>query len=154
MNGRKRFRSIDTWKRKRMKQLKDSGKEYKSCYTNKDVRERVIGPPCTCKQACFDKIGGMQNVSKIFISFWNIGEYNKQTAYLQKFISRKEVSRSRVKDKIGRRKNTLKYSVMVNDVEYKVCKIAFMSIHGVSKKRLSFAIKQISTICFVIVDIN
>ena len=52
---RKRPRRPETWKRAAAKAKRARGEEYVSPSTGKTVTARKTGPPCSCKQKCFDR---------------------------------------------------------------------------------------------------
>ena len=95
--GRIRTSKPETWANNVRKRLRNSGQSYKT-RRNKDVPSRKIGNPCTCKMKCFNRVG-LIGVKTIFQAYWNTGDYNLQTAYLQKMINQKPIKRKRTKKK-------------------------------------------------------
>jgi len=129
---RKRKRDPQTWERNVTKTKRNLGQAYTSYWTKKDVPKREIGEPCKC--GCFDKLG-YEKINEIFNSFWNIGNYDKQNAYLGGLVKEKEIKRPTVKGRVSRKTRTLSYNIEYCHVDYAVCRAAFLSIHRVSEKK-------------------
>ena len=132
-SGRKRIAMKDRWGSEVSKKKRNLGESYVSYRTKKEMPARQVGP--RCKDGCFDKIGD-EKVNEIFSAFWNIGIYDMQNQYLQSLIKSVEVKRRSISEEESRRKHTFHYTVQVDGVERRVCKQAFISIHGISKKKL------------------
>ena len=49
----------------------------------KICEKKKLGPPCTCKEKCFLKIG-LDSCEKIFKNFWKLGDHALQNAYIGK----------------------------------------------------------------------
>jgi len=58
----------EKWKRNVRKGKRDGGEQYVS-EGGALVAARKIGPECSCKNACFDKVG-KDNVESIFNAYW------------------------------------------------------------------------------------
>lgn len=43
--------------------------------------KKKLGPPCTCKEKCYIKIG-TEACEKIFQNFWKLGDHSLQNAYI------------------------------------------------------------------------
>ena len=98
-NSRKRSRNPSLWKRNLQKAKRTAGMSY-STPTGCIVAAKTVGPPCTCKMKCFDKIG--QESEDIFSSFRKMSTKNEQDAYLFSLISYKEPQRHRLRKTTGR----------------------------------------------------
>ncbi|CAH1988059.1 unnamed protein product [Acanthoscelides obtectus] len=108
---------------------------------------RVLGPPCQCKKNCRQLLQGTE--SSIFNSFWDLNTYDKQNTYLFstiKVIPKKRSYKKETKRQESARKVMNQYFVKVNVVDVQICKIEFLSVHGLqnSSKRLKFIARQIS----------
>ena len=66
--------------------------------------------PCGCKQKCFEKIGDVQR-KKLFDSFWGVGNFDVQNAYLVGCVKITEVRRRYSSRNNSRRQYTREYSV-------------------------------------------
>ena len=82
--GRKRTRNEASWKKNSVKVLHDAGQEYVSRSTGKLVPARSVGP--SCGDCCFGKLG-KDVVDALFSGYWGLGDYDKQTAYIQSLVS-------------------------------------------------------------------
>ncbi|KAK4318275.1 hypothetical protein Pmani_010685 [Petrolisthes manimaculis] len=92
--SRKRSRDERKWKKTVAKEKRNSGKQYTSAYTGKEVAERKVGTPCGCRMGCFDLVG-QANIEVIFNDFWKSGKWDIQTAYIKKHTTSKSVKRRR-----------------------------------------------------------
>ena len=129
-------------KKKEAKRKRDSGEAYVSRTTKKMVPAKQVGKPCGCPLNCFEKVG-LENVQTIFQNFWELGDHNAQTCCINRRISISDIKRKRIsKDKTSRRSKTVNYNVLVEGKSIQVCLKAFLSIHGISEKRLRIAIKK------------
>lgn len=122
-------------KRKSYGRLKDVGKKLRA-------QSHEQGNPCNCKMKCFENIMGNER-SKIIIDFNSLACWDRQTIHLAGLISVFEISRRRPRqneNEASFRQKTFKYKVRVfkndNLEEVYVCQKAFLSLHGISKKRL------------------
>lgn len=137
--SRKRKRDPQTWERNVTKTKRNLGQSYTSYWTKKDVPKREIGEPCKC--GCFEKLG-YEKINDIFNSFWSIGNYDKQNAYLGGLVKEKEIKRPTVKGHVSRKTRTLSYNIEYCHADYAVCRAAFLSIHGVSEKRVRNVLRK------------
>ena len=115
------------------KMLKNRGEKYESAKSKKVNAPKKIGPPCKCKNKCFEKVGE-DGVKCIFDAFWEIGDYNAQNAYLASRMQinkpKRKYTKKEVSDAIR-----YEYTVKYNSDEFVLCRNAFYSIHGISAKR-------------------
>lgn len=113
----------------------------------KEVPEREIGPPCTCRRKCRDSLEGKE--IHIFNAFWDLGDYNKQNIYLfsqMKSIPKKRTYPKKTKRNHSSRKISLQYFLKVNGIDINVCKQEFLAVHGLqhSKRRIELLYNQLS----------
>lgn len=139
--GRKRVRNPEAHKRAIAKAARNKGEAYVST-SNKAVAKRVIGTPC--KDGCFGKVT-QPGVQSIFSSFWSIGDYNMQNAYIQKQVVLMDVQRSRLVDDAKKRSHSRAYHVTYNGVNTKVCMPGFMAMHAITKRRIDSALRKVSS---------
>lgn len=101
-----------------------------------------IGERCNCKKNCTDLLTNAEK-SRLISNFNLLKDWNEQSCHLTGLISVDNVQRRRPRrDEIVAtlRDNTFHYKVRImrdNTVtELSVCQKAFISLHGISKKRL------------------
>lgn len=139
---RKRKRKLS--KQNRTKLLKDSGESYKK-YRGKgnEVPKREVGSPCTCKAKCFEKLTAEERTT-ICSKFWNLQSYNIQNAYLYGCMGKTSIKR-KTKKRDTRRTSTIDYSVQLSDKSLKLCKNAFISLHGIGRGRVEYIVSKFKT---------
>lgn len=95
------------------KVARSRGEDCTSYATKQQVPEYKVGSPCKC--GGFEKIG-IDHIQDIFDKFWGIGNYDHQTAYLNKLVHSVDIQRSGAGDCESRTKqgHTGNYSVMNN----------------------------------------
>lgn len=135
-----RQRNIEEYSRNKRKTRRNLGQNYKSDSTNKIIEAREIGPPCTCKNKCREKLE--ECYTEIFQTFWDLGSYNLQNSYLYGCIQvqpKKRSYRKKQKKQESSRKCTARYMVNVNGRNTKICKTEFINVHGLqlSKGRIN-----------------
>ena len=135
---RKRSRNEAEWEKNVAKRRRNLGLAYTSHTTKKAVSGRTIGQACKCSKKCFD-IVGYENIQQLFKDFWDTGDWDMQTAYLQKQTSISAVKRRRTNNPETQRDHTRVYYVTVVGQPVQVCKEAFASIHGIGRARLDRA---------------
>ena len=97
----------------------------------------TAGPPCNCVYNCYN-IVGKDHIKIIFDNYNELGSHSLQTAYISGCI--KESNRG------GRKRSRLFcYTVKINDKEIKVCRKAFVNMHGVTFKRIRNVIEKITS---------
>lgn len=133
-------------KRKRKRNL---GQEYITVKSRKTVKPRELGPPCKCRNNCRQKLNNSHE--SIFTNFWDLGSYDLQNSYLFGAIRVEKKKRS-YKKKHKRQESSRHFSAQytLNNVdgrEVKVCKIEFMSVHGLqnSRGRIDHIVKMKTT---------
>lgn len=96
--------------------------------------------PCGCALRCYDRVERAQR-QKLFDGFWKMGNFDVQNAYLcgcVKVINKKKHYTSK---ETSRRQFSRVYYINSSGVSERICKTAFLRIHGVSNGRLDRAIK-------------
>ena len=91
---RKRSRRPKTWQRAAAKAKRARGEEYVSPSTGKTVAARSTGPPCSCKQKCFDRFTDREKAS-VVRSFYALENKELQDAHLFGLIHASSVQRGR-----------------------------------------------------------
>lgn len=125
-----------SWKRNLKKKSIAEGRAYID-WKGKPVGPRKVGPDCRCKKfKCFDKISEEKR-NIILQKFNKIGDRDLQNTYLAGLISTGSVNRSRPRSDVRQRRGcSHTYKIKVGKETNRVCKAAFASIHGISKKRV------------------
>ena len=140
--GRTRVCLPDTWKANVAKTKRNHGLSYTSLHTKGDIPSRNVLNPCNCKDRVFEKVG-RENIDEIFASFWAIGKYNEQNTYLQSLTCEVDPKRKRKKKVEGSRSRTAyRFHVKIHNKKFKVCKMAFISIHGLGAGRINWLFKK------------
>lgn len=126
-----------------------SSRKRKSYGRSSDVMKKMrlctheIGPDCECKRLkCFQVIS-KDNAKKIIKGFNELSSYNEQSLYLTGLITLHNVKNRRPRKNEHDAKlheNVFTYKVRICDnnlvKEIPVCYKAFLSLHGVSAKRI------------------
>lgn len=133
---RKRQKNVEEWQRVAAKRKRNKGEAYVTARTKQQVPARTIGQSCAC--GCFNTLG-MDKVKVIFDTFWALGDFNQQNAYLAKVVTAEDVKRCRIKDRPSRVLRRKQYTVIYDNVVHNVCPKAFYSIHGITEKRVRTA---------------
>ena len=141
---RKRPRNEVKWKRNIAKKRRNHGLDYVSVKNGKNIHARQVGLPCSCTKKCFDLVGE-ENIHHIFSDYWESGDWNTQTAYLQKQTTTVPVKRRRTHKEENRHVCARFYHVTVEGIPITVCKDAFASIHGISKSRIDRSLGKVTT---------
>ncbi|XP_047521302.1 uncharacterized protein LOC125060441 [Pieris napi] len=149
--GNIRKRHFNEWIDTKRKNLRNMGKEYMS-RNGKIQAKRKMGPPCQCRKKCFDKLSEGKR-QKIFKSFWNLGNREKQWMFIASLV-KKQNKRRVYTDTTSRRKYTLKYSLPVDHGEdnyVDVCKKHFLSTISVSDQVINKALEKMATTTGVLI---
>ena len=101
------------------------------------IPAKKVGEPCTCRKKCFDKFTP-EVINEVLKKFWENGEYDIQNMYFCSVIERKKTQNE---EKLGvvntsRVKNNNKYCIKYDGKTTYVCKMAFISIHGINEGRI------------------
>lgn len=134
-----------------------STKKKKSFGRMRDVMKKMrattfeSGENCKCKiLKCFQKVS-YESSTRLLLEFNKLGDWNKQTAYLAGLISVVPIQRRYAKDveNANLRDCAFKYRVRVEEdnefVDLEVCRKAFLSIHGITKRRLATIQESLKT---------
>ena len=89
-----------------------------------------IGNPCTGARKCFDRVG-MTAIRENFHEFYNLGNRAHQTNLLSNAIRKKDIKRKRSAPEKDPQ-NLYNFIVKDHDIEHDVCRIAFISVYGIS----------------------
>lgn len=121
--------------RKKNQQLRNHGEAYKT-YRGKgrQIDKKTEGPYCNCRNKCFVILSDLDR-KRIFKNFWSMENHNVQNSYLFGCLSSSKVKRKTKKDLPSRRNFTIQYSVISSGEQNKICKNAFLSIHGLQNNR-------------------
>ena len=140
-SGRKRAAQPEKWGKTIAKRRRNLGLAYTSYATKKEMAARKVGTRCTCSKDCFTVLGREQ-IDGIFDAFWKIGNYDSQNQYLQSLIREEKPKRKRTTAEVSRRIRTCHYFVKVAYRDVEVCRHAFLSIHGITTKKLSILMQK------------
>lgn len=94
-----RVNNRSLWKRNKNKSRRNAGKKYANARGH-TVEGRTIGSPCECPKKSSELLNGSEG--EIFKSFWDMGDYNLQNAYLFGLIKcTRPLRRYKKKNKTG-----------------------------------------------------
>lgn len=145
VRSRKRLRDTSKWKLNVAIQRKNLGKDYVSRHSGRRMEGASIGPPCS--DECFRKVT-MPVIKQLFQEFWDLGNYGKQSAYIQKIVHVLPVKRNRktkTPDAPGvKRDTTLHYTVVYKNTVFSVCRAGFLAIFGLKRRRVENAVKRVT----------
>ena len=97
--------------------------------------------PCGCKMKCYNQLS-VDDRKKLYDGFWASGSFDVQNAYLCGCVRSVEVARRYTsKQNDSRRQCTRVYYVEKGSLSVKICKKAFLKIHGISNGRLDRALR-------------
>ncbi|CAH2002700.1 unnamed protein product [Acanthoscelides obtectus] len=129
----RRDENYEQVKRKRRRNL---GQEYSTVKSKKLVKPRELGSPCRCQKNCRDKLSNSHE--NIFSKFWDLGSYDLQNSYLFgaiRVLKKKRSYKKKQKRQESSRQFTAQYIVNVDGRDVRVCKVEFMSVHGLQNCR-------------------
>ncbi|XP_066138929.1 spermatogenesis-associated protein 31H1-like [Euwallacea fornicatus] len=93
-----------------------------------------VGSPCSCRRRCFDQFSYLE-INRLLEMAQGQTDTKDKFEYLSSLMEAKSVKRLRPKTGGGRRRTVAcTYSVKLDDKKYTVCKKAFCSLNGVSKR--------------------
>ena len=95
--------------------------------------------PCGCTLKCYDRIQESQRQA-IFDGFWQISNFDVQNAYLCGCVKIMNIKKRYTSTK-SRRDFSRVYYINNGGVSDKICKTAFLRIHGISNGRLDRVLK-------------
>ena len=139
-NGRSVKLNVERWESSIAKSKRNKGEAYVS-YRSKKAKEglKKLGPQCT--DGCFEKVT-LPKVHDILNAFWELGDYNRQNAYIAGCISEEKFKRKYTKKQTSQRETKTVFKVMHSGVSYSVCRKGFMAMHGVSRDRVELVQKK------------
>lgn len=116
-----------------------SVKERKMVKEEQLKQNHAVKNPCeNCKKKCVDRINLEQRVS-INLQFWN-SLWSERRLFILNSCKRYEVQRRTKTADSYTKKNTFKYFLKdVNDVEYEVCKVFFLTTLGYKKPTIELS---------------
>lgn len=127
--------SSNSRKRKSFGRLSEASKKLKTM-------SHELGEDCSCKKMCSREFSSSEKL-KIISNFNQLKDWNEQSSHLTGLISTGNIQRRRPRkdeSEANLRDYTFHYKVRVirNDsmIEVPVCQKAFLSLHGITKKRL------------------
>ena len=140
-----RKRSVRTrcWKRHLTKQARQSGKEYVNRAGRVVPRKEACteGSLCTCRRKCSDKVT-LEQRTKIFDAFYMLDE-NGKNVYMFGCMKAKQ-PKLMVCGAKRHRTVSFWYTVTVDNSDVRVCRRAFMSLHGVTSSKVAHVGSQLS----------
>ena len=143
--SRKKVRRPEMWAQNISKKLRNTGQAYVSRGTKQQVVTRAVGEPC--HDGCFMKVT-RPVIDLLFKEFWDIGDFDLQTFYIQKLVQKAEVKRrQKLRDPASPgplRSYSLQYTVVYQNTVYQVCRQGFLSVFGLSRRRVDTALKKAS----------
>jgi hypothetical protein len=139
--SRKRMRIIAEWKDNKREVLRAQGQEYvkrKGKVVQKKVR--IENEPCCSSEWCGNNTTTDEEKESIFSEYYNLGDFNSQTAYLfgliKKFLCNLCKQIYRLHEDTSRCTMSLQYYVRhpIGGSKIRMCKTAFCNIFGISAK--------------------
>lgn len=129
------------WKQNLRKRNRQLGKEYVSV-AGKSVRARTcLYKNCNlCPRKCNQHFS-REECELLFKSFLDIGDLHNQRQYISSLIKIVETERTRCKT-LSRRQSTMKYYLVKNNIEVKVCREFFRKTFNVSETFLRTVISK------------
>lgn len=131
----------EQWKKNIRKKMKNLGKSY-TTQNGKKVGAKVFKSinQC-CYQQCFMNLS-LKDQENIFTSFWNMGNWNKQTKFIWEHTEIKNKARKTL-DRSSRRVHTRHFFLPdCSGNKVKVCKSVFLSLLQISNGRLSYSLSK------------
>lgn len=84
----------------------------------------------------------------MFAEFWAIGDYDLQNSYIQKIVCKMEVKRWHRPTDLAAHAPAhtcnLQYAVCYQNTVYSVCKLGFLSMFGLKRRRVENAVRKVS----------
>lgn len=143
IKSRKRGRDPSLHKQNKAKHGRNSGQMYVT-KKGKIICEKTFRDTlCSCKMKCNDTITALQRKS-LFESFWEIGDFRRQNAYICGLIQQNEIKQRRPRKEGGlMRSSSNKYILKSNNgLSVVVCKKYFLNTFCVSEGRVTRALKK------------
>ncbi|CAH0564506.1 unnamed protein product [Brassicogethes aeneus] len=125
-----------SYQRVKSKRRRNLGQEYLSVKSKNVIKARELGPPCHCKNMCREKLDNTHEA--IFNKFWDLGSFDLQNSYLFGCIrihkNKRSYKKKQKRQEFSRTFNA-EYTVNINGKDVQICKVEFMSIHGIQNSR-------------------
>lgn len=98
--------------------------------------KRQVKPACesTCHMKCFSKFTSEQRLS-VHKAFWSLNDAEKRKFY-NEHLSKKSIVRRKQGEIIRKHNYTVKYSLTIDDMRVKVCRIMFINTLDISVHRI------------------
>lgn len=131
---RKRQSDIASRIKEKRSRQKNAGQQYINSSGVLHIA-KTVGPDCNCKRKCFELVKE-EHRDNICKSFWNLGNFNSQNAYLYGNINSYNPLRRYTASAESRRQTSFSYHVTNADgTTARVCKQSFLSFHGLHQNR-------------------
>ncbi|XP_042879155.1 uncharacterized protein LOC122257733 isoform X2 [Penaeus japonicus] len=131
------------------KSRRNRGESYINAAGKLVEAKKYVDKDCECKNKCLSKLGSVTDRENIFKSFWDIGDFSKQNAYLtENVILVPNVKRKQtqpLEEKNGKTVSRLYYVRLSNcSKQTRICKTMFLRLHGVSNGRLDRILQAVN----------
>ena len=133
--SRKRKRNEEDWLANKAKRQRNLGQEYISKNTKKTVPKRELGPPCNCKNKCYEKVG-IDIINTVHQQYWSCGDPNIQASFIQNHSEQQDKKRRYTQNEETLRSGNWTYHVSVEGNKTVICQQAFANILGINRKQL------------------
>lgn len=133
-NTRKRKAVPSKWKKNCTKQLRNSGKSYKTLGKGLEIPERTLKPPCNerCKQKCSLKFSKEERLA-IFKNYWEMADVVKQRTYILTLIQEVNPKYRYIRQGSSRTTNHAFYFYK-DEQKIRVCKQFFVATLGITNR--------------------
>ena len=139
--GRKRVRNPSQWLSNKRKASYAAGKAYIS-KKGKNVQDRVMKPPCSCRLCCYEKITEIEKM-EIFRSYWDAQKSNDmKRQFIRSCIETKPIARPRSRQGAKSKTNSLTYRFVMNQRVVRVCKVMFLNTLCISNTVVITSLKK------------
>nr|CAH7758675.1 unnamed protein product [Callosobruchus chinensis] len=156
LKPRKRTRCEDKWKSTIRMMHTISGKAHKS-KTGKQIEAKVMKEGCAqCKKRCTERIN-QHTRENIFENYWSGSKsWDIKRQFILAHVKSKPPSRKRPVDGSRgiQRKQTISYSLTINNESVAVCKVFFLNTLGISETVVRNALKKQEVGGFVSMDMR
>lgn len=139
---RKRARGIG--KRQERKERRNLGKSYKTAKGKTVVSKTFQNHNCNCNNKCLEKVS-IDSRESAFNSFWKIGTFSAQNAFLCGLIKQQVPVRHRPRCNSRSQKSTTNIFnvILIDGKSVKVCKKYFLDTFQISDGRMTRALKVV-----------
>lgn len=142
IKSRKRQRYEQQWKRNEKKLKRNTGQAYTTTLHNKLIPQKKLKTPCnnSCRLKCYD-VFTHEERERIFNSFWNIGNNNRQRQFISSNIDTVTPKYRYPKDNSTRSCNQA-YFLVKNITKVRVCKQFFMATLDIGDSMIRTTLKK------------